>query len=184
MNEYLRRAISTSDAFELVLKQLKQIERQTGRPFVLLVYGDHQPWSFTEGVYSIPAGAAAENGLKNFSGVRTTADGQQTFFHLLASDNMVVRSRFTRPPPVSLLPSLVSAFVATSHDDLYLPINFLAYASCGSDIRASGCQRYAEIARSARHALLTEPASRASTVEAPASRRPLPEGRLTPASLH
>ena len=48
LNEYLRRAISTSDAFELVLKQLRQIERLTGRPFVLLVYGDHQPWSFTE----------------------------------------------------------------------------------------------------------------------------------------
>jgi phosphoglycerol transferase MdoB-like AlkP superfamily enzyme len=183
LNEYLRRAISTSDAFELVLKQLKEIERQTGRPFVLLVYGDHQPWSFTEGIYSIPEGTAAEEGLKNFSGVRTNADGRQTFFHLLASDNTVVRSRFTKPPPVSLLPSLVSAFVATSHDDLYLPINFLAYASCGSDIRASGCARYGEIARSARQALMTEPASRALPVRNPPSRGPLPERPLTPASL-
>ncbi len=64
LNEYLRRAISTSDAFELVLKQLKEIERQTGRPFVLLVYGDHQPWSFTEGIYSIPSGTAAEDWLQ------------------------------------------------------------------------------------------------------------------------
>ena len=183
LNEYLRRAISTSDAFELVLKQLKDIETETGRPFVLLIYGDHQPWSFTEGIYSIPGGTAAEQGFKNFSGVRTNAEGNQTFFNLLASDNTVVRSRFTKPPPVSFLPSLVSAFVATSYDDLYLPINFIAYASCGSDIRASGCKRYAEIVRSARHALLTEPASRGSLVGAPPSRGPLPERPLTPASL-
>lgn len=183
LNEYLRRATSTSDAFELVLKQLKQIERKTGRPFVLLIYGDHQPWSFTEGIYSIPGGTAAEQGFKNFSGVRTNADGYQTFFHLLASDNTVVRSRFTEPPPASLLPTLVSAFVATSHDDLYLPINFLAFASCGSDILASGCERSPEIARSARHALLTKPSSRASPVGAPPSRGPLPERPLTPASL-
>jgi Sulfatase len=183
LNEYLRRAISTSDAFELVLKQLKEIERQTGRPFVLLVYGDHQPWSFTEGIYSIPGATAAEDGFKHFSGVRTQADGYQTFFHLLASDNTVIRSRFTRPPPVSFLPSLVSAFVATSYNDLYLPINFLAYASCGSDIRASGCDHYAEIARLARHALLTEPASRASPVEDPPFRDRLRERPLTPVSL-
>jgi phosphoglycerol transferase MdoB-like AlkP superfamily enzyme len=183
LNEYLRRAISTSDAFELVLKQLKQIERQTGRPFVLLIYGDHQPWSFTGGIYSIPGGTAAEDGFKNFFGVRSNADGYQTFFHLLASDNTVVRSRFTKPPPASLLPTLVSAFVATSHDDLYLPINFLSFASCGSDIRGSGCDRYAEIARSARHALFTEPSSRALPVETPPSRGPLPELPLAPASL-
>ncbi|MGH7874405.1 MAG: sulfatase-like hydrolase/transferase, partial [Candidatus Binatia bacterium] len=39
LNEYLKRAASTSDAFELVLNQLRQIESLTGRPFVLLVYG-------------------------------------------------------------------------------------------------------------------------------------------------
>ena len=184
LNEYLRRAISTSDAFELVLKQLKEIQRQTGRPFVLLVYGDHQPWSFTEGIYSIPGGTATEDGIKHLLRVRTKADGYQTFFHLLASDNSVIRSRFKRPPPVSFLPSLVSAFVATSHDDLYLPINFLAYASCGADIRASGCDHYAEIARLARHALLTEPAPPpVLAVGNPSFRDPLRERPLTPVSL-
>jgi phosphoglycerol transferase MdoB-like AlkP superfamily enzyme len=174
LNEYLKRAISTSDAFELVLNQLRQIERQTGRPFVLLVYGDHQPWSFTDGVYSVAGGTAAEQGFKNFADVRNGADGYQTFFHLLASDHTVVRTRFTKPPPASLLPTLVSAFVAASYDDLYLPINFLAFASCGSDIRASGCERYAEIARSARNALLTYPSTRAARVGARSSRGPRP----------
>ena len=174
LNEYLKRAVSTSDAFELVLKQLRQIEKLTGRPFVLLVYGDHQPSSFTGGVYSVAGGTAAEQGFKNFSGVRTSFDGYHTFFHLLASDNTVVRSGFTKPPPAALLPTLVSAFVATSYDDLYLPINFLAFASCGSDIRGSGCERYAEIARAARDALRTDPSTRASPVGARPPQGPPP----------
>jgi phosphoglycerol transferase MdoB-like AlkP superfamily enzyme len=182
LNEYLKRATSTSDAFKLVLKELKQIERQTGRPFVLLVYGDHQPWSFTAGAYSVAGGTAAEQDVEKFFGVRTDAELDQTFFHLLASDKTVVRSRFTKPPLASLLSTLVSAFVATSYDDLYLPINFLAFATCGSDLRASGCKRYAEIARSARIALFTEPSSRAFP-ETPPSRGPLAERPLTPASL-
>jgi phosphoglycerol transferase MdoB-like AlkP superfamily enzyme len=172
LNEYLRRAISTSEAFELVLKQLKQIEKQTGRPFVLLIYGDHQPWSFTGGIYSVAGGTATEPGFKNFSGLRTDADVYQTFFHLLASENKLGPGGFKKPPPASFLPTLVSAFVATSFDDLYLPINFLAFASCGSDIHASGCDRYTEIARSMRRALLTEPPSRPSRAAVPASRVP------------
>jgi phosphoglycerol transferase MdoB-like AlkP superfamily enzyme len=163
LNEYLKRATSTSDAFELVLDQLRQIESLTGRPFVLLVYGDHQPWSFTKGNYSIAGGTAAERGFKDFSSVRTGADVYQTFFHLLASDRRTVRSQFTKPPPASLLPSLVSAFVATSYDDLYLPVNFLAFASCGSDVRAAAaaCERRVEFAQAAKESLLKEPFSQA-----------------------
>jgi Sulfatase len=184
LNEYLKRAVSTSDGFELVLKQLRQIERETGRPFVLLVYGDHQPWSFTDGVYSIAGGTAAEQGFKNFADVRNGADGYHTFFHLLASDHTVVRTLFKEPPPASLLPTLASAFVATSYDDLYLPINFLAFASCGSDIRASGCERYAEIARSAREALLTEPATRPAPVGTRPSRGSHPVQQSRHGLLH
>ncbi len=174
LNEYLKRAASTSDAFELVLNQLRQIEIRTGRPFVLLVYGDHQPWSFTKGVYSVPGGTAAEAGFKDYSGVRTGADGYQTVFHLLASDRTVIRSRFTQPPPAALLPTLVSAFVATSYDDLYLPVNFLAFASCGSDIRAAACERYAELARSAKEALLKESSSQVFDIGARPARGPRP----------
>jgi phosphoglycerol transferase MdoB-like AlkP superfamily enzyme len=183
LNEYLKRATSTSDAFELVLNRLRQIETLTGRPFVLLVYGDHQPWSFTKGTYSVAGGTAAEQGFKDYSGVRTSADGYQTFFHLLASDPKVVRRRFAQPPPASLLPTLASAFVATSYDDLYLPLNFLAFASCGSDLRASACERYAEFARSAKEALLKEPSSQilaAGTRPSRDSRPPAQPGTVLP----
>jgi phosphoglycerol transferase MdoB-like AlkP superfamily enzyme len=157
LNEYLRRAISTSAAFELVLNELRRVERQTGRPFVLLVYGDHQPWSFTGGSYSVAGGMAVEDGFKDFSKVRTPADSYQTIFHLLASDHRVIRSRFVTAPPASFLPTLVSAFVANTYEDFYLPVNFLAFASCGSDARASTCDRYTDFARLARNTLLSHP---------------------------
>jgi phosphoglycerol transferase MdoB-like AlkP superfamily enzyme len=174
LNEYLKRAASTSDAFELVLNQLRQIESRTGRPFVLLVYGDHQPWSFTKGMYSVAGGTAAEKGFKDFSAVRSDADLYQTFFHLLASDRTVIRRHFTKPPPASLLPTLASAFVATSHDDLYLPVNFLAFSSCGSDMRAATCERYAEFAGSAKEALLKAPSSHALALGTRPPRAPHP----------
>jgi hypothetical protein len=40
------------------------------------------------------------------------------------------------------LPTLASAFVATSEDDLYVPLNFLAFSACGSDFRRGGCALY------------------------------------------
>src|SRR4029077_17524264 len=83
---------------------------------------------------------------------------------LLASHETVIRDRrFANPPPASLLASLVSAFVADSYYALSLRINFLSFASCGSDIRASSCKRYADIVRSAKRALFTEPFLRAPT---------------------
>jgi len=156
-NEYLRRARSTSDAFEAVLRHLTDVEARTGRPFVLVAYGDHQPWSFTDGRFSIPGGTAFEGDVKDFSAFRTTADPYQTFVHLLASDATVLTARFGEPPPASLLPTLISAFVARSDDDLYLPVNFVAFAECRSDIQSARCERYAGFARSLRSALLTDP---------------------------
>jgi phosphoglycerol transferase MdoB-like AlkP superfamily enzyme len=183
LNEYLKRAASTSDAFELVLNRLRQIESRTGRPFVLLLYGDHQPWSFTKGIYSVAGGTAAQRGFQDFSAVRTEADGYQTIFHLLASDRTVLRSRFTKAPPAALLPSLASAFVARSYDDLYLPINFLAFARCGSDMRAAACERRSEFARAAKEALLKAPTAAVLALGSQPSSSPLPvaqSGTLLP----
>jgi phosphoglycerol transferase MdoB-like AlkP superfamily enzyme len=177
LNEYLKRALSTSAAFELVLQQLRHIESVTGRPFVLLVYGDHQPWSFTEGRHSVPGGTVVNDDFKSFADVRTGFDAYHTFFHLLASDKTVVRHGFTTPPPASLLPTLASAFVSPSYEALYLPINFLAFASCGSDIRVASCKRYEDVARAAKQALLTDPSVRASAPGARPGRNPLLVGQ-------
>jgi phosphoglycerol transferase MdoB-like AlkP superfamily enzyme len=144
LNEYLRRAESTSKAFELVLDKLKDVEHRTGRPFVLLLYGDHQPWSFTDGLYSIAGGLADDQGIMDLSNVRATSDGYVTIFHLLASDKSILKGSFTQPPPATLLPAIVSAFVASSSDDLYLPINFLAFSKCGADVQVA-CELYPDM---------------------------------------
>jgi hypothetical protein len=73
-------------------------------------------------------------------------------------------------PPASLLPTLVSAFLANSYEELYLPVNLLAFASCGSDIRATACERHAEFARSAKDVLLKEPPSEVLALGARPSR--------------
>src|SRR4029079_12834558 len=131
-----------------VLGELKRIERQTARPFVLLIYGDHQPWSFTGGVYSVAGGTVVEGGFSDFSRLRTSAPLTQTFFHLLASDKTILTRPFTKPAAATLLPTPASAYVAASYDDLYLPANFVAFELCGSDVRAGVCDRYPEIAKS------------------------------------
>src|SRR5262249_38712120 len=129
----------------------------TGRPFVLLIYGDHQPWSFTTGLTSVAGGTNTLTGFMDYSSQRKAAGIDQTFFHLLASDKTVLNMAFSKPLPVLLLPTLTSAFVATSYEDLYLPANFVALDSCGFDIRAASCERYTEIANSWRETLLTTP---------------------------
>ena len=86
---------STSDAFMEILARLRNIQAVTGRPYVLLAYGDHQPWDFTDGVYSV-AGEKGSGSLAaaipwprsntNGPSVRTKADIRETFFHVAASD--------------------------------------------------------------------------------------------------
>ena len=155
-HEYLRRARSTSDAFEMVAEELKAIERETGRPYVLLAYGDHQPWSFTDGLYSVAGGVAADSGVGDFSALRTTASGYMTFFHLQASGTAVLKQqRFAEPPPATLLPVLASAFVASSEDDLYMPLNLLAFSKCGSDLRHNHCSSQLQLDDSLRSSLFT-----------------------------
>jgi phosphoglycerol transferase MdoB-like AlkP superfamily enzyme len=165
LHEYLRRAGSTSDAFERVAHELRGIERRTGRPYVLVAYGDHQPWSFTDGRYSVAGAVAAESGMRDFSTVRRVADDHITVFHVQSSAPGVLKARrFANPPPVTLLPTLASAFVATSEDDLYIPLNFLMYSACGSDFRRPGCQLYPQVLNSLSDTLLTTPTATTGSV--------------------
>jgi hypothetical protein len=164
LHEYLRRAASTSAAFERVASELRAIEKRTGRPYVLLAYGDHQPWSFTDGRYSVAGNVATESGMRDFSAVRKRADDHVTVFHLQASAAAVVKARqFVEPPPATLLPTLASAFVAATENDLYIPLNFLAYSSCGSDFRRPGCALYPQILGWLSDTLLTAPKPVATT---------------------
>jgi hypothetical protein len=69
------------------------------------------------------------------------------------------RKGFAEPPPATLLPTLVSAFVGASEDDLYVPLNFLAFSACGSDFRRGGCSLYPKILGWLGATLFTPPAA-------------------------
>lgn len=127
LNEYLRRMESTTAAVERVEAVLQAQELSTGRPYVLAIFGDHQPHTFT-GTKAPP--------LSNFDyrSERTDDDMRNTFLHIRSSAPNPLRCCGPEPPPAFLLPTLLSAYVATSVDDLYLPQNLEVYRQCGSDV--------------------------------------------------
>lgn len=124
LNEYLRRLGSTSSAVASLLEYLAGIEARSGRPFVLLVFGDHQPYTFTD------AGGV----LYDFTSLRKHPDNlYTTFFHIHSSVPAQGLKCCSVTPPAVLLPTLLSAFIATSPDDVYLGLNLWLYSRCDSD---------------------------------------------------
>ena len=122
LNEYLFRLQSTDAAFEKLVAYLSELERKTGRPFVLLIYGDHQPNTFTG-----TAGAPHD-----YSAYRSSVSNKETVFHLVSSLQGVVEC-CVEALPAALVPSVLSAFTAADADDVYLGMNFYLYAKCGAD---------------------------------------------------
>jgi hypothetical protein len=124
LNEYVRVLSSTARGFDSLVAFLVEQERLTGRPFVVLAFGDHQPHTFTSG--------GNVKGL-NFTRFRRRLDPRYTYFHLMSSLPGVARCCDQVVPHITLLPTLLSGFVASGLDDLYLPENFLALKRCGKD---------------------------------------------------
>jgi len=123
LHDYLRRLDSTTSAVRSLITYLAGIENRTGRPFVLLVFGDHQPYTFT----------STKGTQYNFGALRRLADTHATFFHI-ESSAPGKRLRCCSPmPPATVLPTLVSGFVARGPDDIYLGVNLWLHARCGSD---------------------------------------------------
>jgi phosphoglycerol transferase MdoB-like AlkP superfamily enzyme len=120
LNEYISGLKSTEQAFLKLVKYLEELEKSTGRPFVLLIYGDHQPT-----ILFYPH-------LK-FRQFRTTENQLETFFHLVSSIPNVVKCCGETAPHATLMPTLLSAYVASDIDDLYLNINLFSFKNCGSD---------------------------------------------------
>ena len=114
LNEYLYRLRSTDEAFNIIIQYLRELQTKTGRPYVVLIYGDHQPPTFTE----------------KHSLYRTSAPLKETVFQLVSS----IPHRVTccdKALPAALIPSIISAFVAANAEDVYLGINFYLYDKCG-----------------------------------------------------
>jgi hypothetical protein len=122
LHEYLRRLDSTTTAVRALIQYLEGVEARTGRPFVVALFGDHQPATFT----------GSGDFVVDVAPFRTAEDMYTTFFHVLSS----TASRFeccTESLPVAALPTLLSGFVASGPDDLYLGENLWLYANCGSN---------------------------------------------------
>ena len=127
LTEYARRAKSTEAAVEMAREYLQAEERRSGRPYVLAVYGDHQPHTFTS-----TGGEKYSMGL-DVSAFRKDLTMRKTIFKLYSSKDRLVRCCWQKPIPITLIPSLLSAYVAQSPDQIYLSENFVQYDLCGSD---------------------------------------------------
>lgn len=125
LNEYLRRLDSTSEAFDLVATYLRELQQATGRPYVLAIFGDHQPHTFT-------GTDSAHYSTFDYSPVRTQAGLQETFLHIRSSMAVTLKCCGPAAPPAAIIPSLLSAFAASSLDDIYMPETFYLYQHCGS----------------------------------------------------
>ena len=123
LHEYLRRLDSTTAAVQSLQVYLADIEARTGRPFVLLVFGDHQPHTFSS------------TGGFQYDYSRLPADHRHA--HDVLPHHFVRAGKeaacCTVMPPTTLLPTLLSGYVADSPDDVYLGLNLWLHAHCGTD---------------------------------------------------
>ena len=123
LHEYLRRLDSTTSAVQSLQDYLADIEARTGRPFVLLVFGDHQPHTF-----------ASTGGFHyDYGNLRKIADTHMTFFHIISSVPGKRLRCCAVIPSATMLPTLLSGYVASSPDDVYLGINLWLHDRCGTD---------------------------------------------------
>jgi len=123
LHEYLRRLDSTTTAVESLRSYLAGIEARTGRPYVLLVFGDHQPHTFS-----------STGGFQyDYSAFRKIVDTNMTFFHIISSVPGKKLHCCSVVPSAAMLPTLLSGYVASSPDDVYLGVNLWLHDRCGTD---------------------------------------------------
>jgi hypothetical protein len=123
LHEYLRRLDSTTSAIQSLQDYLADIEARTGRPFVLLVFGDHQPHTF----------ASTGGSQYDYGTLRKVADTRMTYFHLISTMPGRKLRCCSVIPSATMLPTLLSGYVASSPDDVYLGINLWLHERCGTD---------------------------------------------------
>ena len=126
LNEYIARYRSTEAGLALLEDALRAREKATGRPYVLAVFGDHQPNTFT-GTARTPFWSPHD-----YSGLRHGAN-DVTFYQIRASAPSPFAVR-RLDAAVTMLPTLISAYVADGPRDMYLTGNFEVQARCGERI--------------------------------------------------
>lgn len=127
LRTYLTRLKSTEKAVQIAHNFLKDEETRTGRPYVLLVYGDHQPWQFvgrTSNEWTL--------GL-SFDDFRKDESRRHVPLVVFSSKPDPFACCSGEIVPLTLSPTLMSAYTASSVEDIYLPENLYARDVCGPD---------------------------------------------------
>lgn len=125
LNEYLRKLKSTEKGFEQIIAKLREVERNTGRPFIAVIFGDHQPNSFVT-----PA----------FDPYRTRLSKHETFYKIVKSSDIHI-PEIEGPFHASLLPTLISSALVSDPRQVYMPESLYAQKKCGNAAPSRVCMR-------------------------------------------
>ena len=124
LNEYIDRLRRTSDAVVNLRAYLESEQARTGRPYVIMAFGDHLPHTFVNSDTARLSPYRYEK-LRRGGALRTT------FVHVIGTASAVLRAE-PAEVPITLLPTILSGFVSSAASDLYLPVNFLLLDHCGA----------------------------------------------------
>jgi len=127
LNGYLDKARVTEKAVAMARAFLKAEEKRTGRPYVLAIYGDHQPYTFTGN------GSAEQNLGLDFTDLRKDKGKRLTVLKIYSSMRNPLRCCKEGHIPLSNMPGLLSLYVARDVEDVYLPETFYRQKHCNAD---------------------------------------------------
>jgi hypothetical protein len=126
LREYLWRQKRIERAIGQARDFLVQEQARTGRPYVIAIYGDHQPYTFTGGDRKWSLGL-------DFGKHRKDQSRRKTIIEFISSKDNPLICCGSDPMPLTLFPTMLSAYIADSPNSIYLPENFFRVDHCGSD---------------------------------------------------
>jgi phosphoglycerol transferase MdoB-like AlkP superfamily enzyme len=140
LNEFLLKIAATERAVDRIVAGLRALEQKTGRPFLVVVFGDHQPHDLTN---------------DSFNRNRRDPSPNHTFYKIVKSESITLPS-LEGEFHATLIPTLVSTAVADRADQLYLPENFYVYDRCGAVTDLGTCADLSVLTRAYREYLKGE----------------------------
>lgn len=127
LNEYVKRSRSTEAAFKKTLKRLQEIENKTGRPFIIVIFGDHQI-SFT--------------GTDNEKNRNKAMPSRYHTFYLIEASKSIKLPKIKGALHTTFLPTIVSAIIAKDYEDIYMPENLYIFEKCGDVADLKNCKEH------------------------------------------
>lgn len=153
LNEYIVRLRRTSQGISNLRTYLEAEQARTGRPYVIMAFGDHLPHTF------VSSGGAKMSPYR-YETLRRGGELHTTFVHIMGTAPAILKSE-PAEIPITLLPTLLSGFVSGKASELYLPVSFLLLDRCGAKTISVAPSKAAdaEVGRGCRQALASTIAS-------------------------